>query len=154
MPNFEQRAVTDWLGELRPDDQASWPPAIRPIEMVGQSPERLVALGQALDQLAPTDLPSLRAALSDDCLVAELRSVMAQLGAARTLRLLHWLAEMDVPNCAEIIASLTQGQDAGARALRAMIEAVTRAAMVRRMFAPDRVAALEHACLTIKENVG
>ena len=154
MPNFEQQAVTGWLEELRSDDQSSWPPAIRPIELEGRSPEHLVRLGGALDSLAPTDFPRLREALCGDRLPAELRAVMAQLGAARTLRLLHWLAEVDLPDCAEIIASLTQGQDAGARALRATIEAVTRAATVRRMFAPERIPALELACSTIKENIG
>ena len=154
MPNFEQRTVTDWLEELRSDDQSSWPPAMRPIELEGRSPEHLVRLGVVLDSLAPTDLPRLREALHGAPLMVELRAVMAQLGAARTLRLLHWLAEVDMPDCAEIIACLTQGQDSGARALRATIEAVTRAATVRRMFAPERITALELACSTIKENIG
>jgi hypothetical protein len=51
-----------------------------------------------------------------------------------------------------VIASLTQGNDPGAQALRATALAVTQAATVRRMFAPERVAALEHACETIRED--
>jgi hypothetical protein len=153
MPNLERQAVTGWFAELRSDVHATWPPAIRPIEATEQAHDLLVALGAALDELCPADLRRLRNALRDDRLMTEMRTAMAQLGAARTLRLLHWLAEVDLPDCHDVIAALTQGQDAGARALRATIEAVTRAAMVRRMFAPDRIAALELACETVKENL-
>jgi 5-methylcytosine-specific restriction endonuclease McrBC regulatory subunit McrC len=151
MPNLEQQAVRGWLAVLRPDDRSAWPPAIRPIEATGQSPVLLVALGIALDALVPADLERLRDALRDERLLTELRSVMAQFGAARTLRLLHWLAEVDIPDCNDVIAKLTQGHEQGARALRATIEAVTRAATVRRMFAPDRIVALELACASIQE---
>ena len=152
MPSFEQQAVTGWLAELRPDDDdATWPPAIRPIETTRRASEQLATLGRTLDDLVPADLPRFRDALRDGPLRSELRSAMAQLGAARSLRLLHWLAEVDLPGCHDVIASLTQGEDAGARALRETIEAVTRAATVRRMFAPDRIAALELACATIQE---
>ncbi len=151
MPKLEQQVVTGWLAEVRPEDFPTWPPAIRPIEAMGLAPEQLIALGTALDGLVPTDLGRLRDALRDDPLLSELRSAMAQLGAARALRLLHWLAEVDLPDCNDVIATLTRGQDAAARALRATIEAVTRAAMVRRMFAPERIAALERACADVEE---
>ena len=153
MPNLEQQTVTGWLAALRPDDPTTWPPAIRPIEVTGRAPDQLVALGAALDELVPIDLRQLRDALRDDRLLTVLRSALAQFGAARTLRLLHWLAEVDLPDCNDVIAKLTQGQDAGARALRATIEAVTRAATVRRMFAPDRIAALELASAAVKEDL-
>ena len=152
MPNLEQQTVAGWLTALRPDDHSTWPSAIRPIEATGRAPDQLVALGVVLDEFVPTDLRQLRDALRDDRLLTELRSALAQFGAARPLRLLHWLAEVDLPDCNDVIAKLTQGQDAGARALRATIEAVTRAATVRRMFAPDRIAALELACSTVQEN--
>ena len=153
MPNLEQQAVTGWLADLRPNDGTTWPPAVRPIETAGQASDQLIALGAALDGLAPIDLRRLRDALREDPLLTEMRTAMAQLGAARTLRLLHWLAEVELPDCHGAIASLTYGQDAGATALRATIEAVTRAAMVRRMFAPDRITALELACASVKENL-
>jgi len=153
MPNLEQQAVQRWLEALRPDNRTVWPPAIRPIEATGRSPEQLVALGNALDGFIPADLKRLRDAFRDDRLLTEFRSAMAQLGAARALRLLHWLAEVDLPDCNDVIAKITQGQEPGARALRATIEAVTRAATVRRMFAPDRIAALERACSSIQEKI-
>jgi hypothetical protein len=153
MPNLEQQAVQSWLEALCPDDRTVWPPAIRPIEATGRSLEQLVALGIALDGLIPADLTRLRDAFRDDRLLTEFRSAMAQFGAARALRLLHWLAEVDLPDCNDVIAKITQGQEPGARALRATIEAVTRAATVRRMFAPDRIAALERACSSIEEKI-
>ncbi len=153
MPNLEQQAVTGWLADLRRDDQATWPPPIRPIETTGRAPEHLVAFGTELDKLGLNDLRRFRDALRENPLLPELRTAMAQLGAARTLRLLHWLAEIDLPGCHDVIATLTQGQDRGARALRTTIEAVTRVATVRRMFAPERIAALERACATVKESL-
>ena len=153
MPNLEQQAVTGWLAGLRPNDATMWPPAVRPIETTGQASGQLIALGAALDELTPIDRRRLRDALREGLLLTEMRTALAQLGAARTLRLLHWMAEAELPDCHDVIAGLTQGQDAGARALRATIEAVTRAAMVRRMFAPDRIAALELACRSVKESL-
>ena len=71
---------------------------------------------------------------------------MAQLGAARLMRLLHWLAEIDLPGCNAVISALVGGDDATGHALRAAIAAVTRRALLRRIFAPDRIAALQAAC--------
>jgi hypothetical protein len=152
MPNLEQTVVTAWLTELQPRDAPAWPPAIRPLEATGRAPERLVSFGAALDGLVPADLPRLRDALRNGPLLPGLRALMAQLGAARTLRLLHWLAEVDLPECHDVITALTDGNEPEAQALRATISVITRAAIVRRMFAPERIAALEHACMTIKEN--
>jgi len=153
MPNLGQKAVTAWLVELRPADEATWPPAIRALEATGRASDQLDTLGVALDGLVPADLPWLREALRDGPLLTELRAVMAQLGAARALRLLHWLAEVDLPDCYDVIAALTQGDNPGGRALRATAEAVTRAATARRMFAPERIAALERACAAVQEDL-
>ena len=72
----------------------------------------------------------------------DFRAVLAQLGAARLLRLLHWLAESDEPRR---IAVLISGDDATGAALRAAIAAVTRPALLRRIFAAERIAALDAA---------
>ena len=50
MPNLEQRAVTEWLTELRPTAASNeWPPLVRAIETETDNPERLQALGSLLD---------------------------------------------------------------------------------------------------------
>jgi len=152
MPNLEQTAVTAWLTELRPDAAVSeWPPGIRPLETQAPVPELLVALGAALDDLAKTDPRALRDALWRSPLRDKVRVVLAQLGAARTLRLLHWLAEVDLPDCHAVIAALVEEDGPEARSIRAAVAAVTQKATVRRIFAPERIAALANACNTIKE---
>ena len=152
MPNLEQHAVTEWLTELRPPAAASeWPPPIRPIETEADNPERLKALGAVLDQLADGESRQLSTALREAPLRDDLTAVLAQLGAARLMRLLHWFAEAEIPDCNAVIAAPITGDDAAGQALRAAITAVTRRALLRRIFAPDRIAALRIACQTAFE---
>jgi hypothetical protein len=153
MPNLEHTAVTAWLTELRPDAAIwEWPPAIRPVETQAALPERLVALGAALDNLAKADPRALRDGLCRSSLRDDVRAVLAQLGAARTLRLLHWLAEVDLPDCHAVITALVEQDGPEARSIRAAVAAVTQKATVRRIFAPERIAALASACNTLKED--
>jgi hypothetical protein len=151
MPNFEQKAVTEWLSALRPPESNEWPPPIRAIETEENNRECLQALGSILDEIAPKELRDFSTALKEGRLRDDLRAVMAQLGAARLMRLLHWLAEVDLPDCPVIISMLVGGDDATGDALRAAIAAVTRRALLRRIFSPDRIAALHAACETALE---
>jgi hypothetical protein len=151
MPNLEQYAVTAWLTAVRPAAVTEWPPPIRAIETEGDNAERLQALGAILDELVPAQLRGLSIALSEPPLRDEVRAVMAQLGAARLMRLLHWLAEIDLPDCPAVISALVGADDGNGDALRAAITAVTRRALLRRIFAPDRIAALHAACETALE---
>jgi hypothetical protein len=148
MPNLEQHTVTEWLTELRPVAPREWPPPVRAVETQADNPERLQAFGSLLDQLAERDLQDFSAALREAPLRDDLRAVMAQLGAARLMRLLHWLAEVDLPGCDAVISALVGGDDTTGHALRAAIAAVTRRALLRRIFVPDRIAALHAACKT------
>ena len=152
MPNLEQHAVTEWLIALRPAAATGeWPPPIRAIETEADNPERLQALGSILDQLSQGELEILSTTLREAPLRDDLRAVMAQLGAARLMRLLHWLAEIDLPGCHAVIPALIGGDDGNGAVLRAAIAAVTRPALLRRIFAPDRIAALQIACETALE---
>jgi hypothetical protein len=151
MPNLEQRAVTEWLTALRPAVANEWPPPIRAMETEADNAERLQALGSILDEIVPGELRDLLTALRQAPLQDDLRAVMAQLGAARLMRLLHWLAEIDLPDCPAVISALVGGDDGNGDALRAAIAAVTRRALLRRIFAPDRIAALHAACETALE---
>jgi hypothetical protein len=58
---------------------------------------------------------------------------------------LHWLAESDIPDYPAAIAALVDGDDATGAALRAAIAAVTRPALLHRIFAAERIAALDAA---------
>jgi hypothetical protein len=58
-----------------------------------------------------------------------------------------------VPACKAVVTALVEGDTAEARALRASIAALTRRAQLRRLFAPERVAALRAASeIALKEN--
>jgi hypothetical protein len=145
MPDLEQQTVTEWLtGFCREAAARDWPPAIRPIEI--EASQQLAALGTALDQAAERDLPDLSAALHQAPLGDDLHTILAQLGTARLLRLLHWLSETDTPECHAVVTALVAGEDASGRALRAALNAAIRHTVLHRMFAPERVAALEDAC--------
>jgi hypothetical protein len=146
MPDLEQHAVTEWLAALRPAAANEWPPPIRAIETEADNAERLQALGSILDEIVPGALRDLSTALSEAPLRDDLRAVIAQLGAARLMRLLHWLAEIGLPDCPTVISALVGGNDGNGDALRAAIAAVTRWALLRSLFAPDRIAALHAAC--------
>ena len=146
MPNFEAEVVTDWLEEIRPVPLAQdWPPAVRPIETVGDAPRLLTHLGGAFDEICAADPGALSEALRSDPLRRCLQTVLAQLGAARALRLVHWLAEQEIPGTHLIVAGLTAGDRADAQALRHTIRHILCRSTLRRTFAPDRVIALQEA---------
>jgi hypothetical protein len=146
MPNFEEGSVTDWLEEIRPVQVAQdWPPAVRPIETVGDAPQLLTHLGELLDEICAADPSALSEALRSDPLRPCLQTVLAQLGTARALRLVHWLSEQEIPELHLIVAGLTAGDRAEAQALRHAITRVLRRGTLRRTFAPDRVIALQQA---------
>ena len=153
MPNLEQRAVVDWLTEVRSISAAEeWPSAIRPIEAVADAPQVFEELGQALDELSKGNLEALSLAIRTTQLRYDLRAVIARVGAARLLRLLHWFVEREVPDCNAVVAALVEGDTPEARALRAAIAALTRRAQLRRLFAPERIAALQAASeIALKE---
>ena len=153
MPKLDERAVIDWLTEVRPVTAAEeWPPTIRPIEAVADVPQAFEELGGTLDELSKDNLEVLSLAIRTTQLRHDLRAVIARVGAARLLRLLHWFVEQEVPDCNAVVAALVEGDTPEARALRAAIAALTRRAQLRRLFAPERIAALQAASeIALKE---
>ena len=153
MPKLDERAVIEWLTEVRPVTAAEeWPPAIRPIEAVADVPQAFEELGRTLDELSKDNLEVLSLAIRTTQLRYDLRAVIARVGAARLLRLLHWFVEQEVPDCNAVVAALVEGDTPEVRALRAAIAALTRRAQLRRLFAPERVAALQAASeIALKE---
>jgi hypothetical protein len=129
------------------------PPAIRPIEAVADAPQAFEELGQTLDELSNDNLEVVSLAIRTTQLRYDLRAVIARVGAARLLRLLHWFVEQEVPDCNAVVAALVEGDTAEARALRAAIAALTRRAQLRRLFAPERIAALQAASETALKEI-
>ncbi len=137
MPNLDQADVTAWLAGWRAGEDA-WPPAVRAVECAADAPGRLAALGKSLDQAHGANLGLLSKRLRSEPTLNSLRAVLAQLGAARALRLLHWISEADLPEGGALLAGLLQG--------------LRRKLVLARIFAPERLAALQAACTeTLKE---
>ena len=149
MPNLHQNAVIDWLVGIQPArSQSEWPPSVRPIETQDDAPELLGELGNLLSQFGDDQLQDLSRVLRTQVLTNPLRETLAQLGAARLFRLLHWLGEREIPDSHLVVAALVEGNSGEAHALRSAITAFTRRTLLTRLFAPDRLAALQAAAET------
>jgi len=154
MLDLRTGAVTDWLRLVRPVDAATWPPPVRPVEATPQAEASLIELGEQLTRESDEDPAALAAELQRHELVPELQALLAQLGAARVLRILNWLNERGIPDNTAIIAALVAGDTPSARALRATIAAVSRRATINRLFAPERLIELQTAAeAALKEPV-
>ena len=146
MLDLRTDAVTDWLRLVRPVDTAhDWPPAVRPVEASPRAEILLVDLGNSLEREAQHDATLLSSMLRHPDLTADLQALLAQLGAARPLRILHWLSERDIPNALAIILAVVSGDTEAARALNATIATVTRRGTLNRLFAPERLVELQIA---------
>jgi hypothetical protein len=143
MPDFAEADVVAWFSPLRaPTRQNSWPPAIRPIERHPTVAPLLDIFGAVLSELETSHPSVLPEALMDDAVLVELQTVIAQLGAARLLRLVDWFA-VTPPGAPDVLAHLTKGRSSNAQALRSSLRALTVRDTISRMFSPDRVATLQ-----------
>ena len=145
MLDLRTGAVTDWLQLVRPVDAAPWPPPVRPVEATPQAEASLIELGEQLTRGNAEDPAGLAAELQHHERPPELQALLAQLGAARVLRILNWLNESGIPDNTAIIAALVAGDTPSAQALRATIAAVSRRATINRLFAPERLIELQIA---------
>lgn len=151
MPILDVATVRDWFAELRPHEEpGDWPPVIREVENDPAALVRLCRLGEMLDEIPAQGLGGLAGLLREPPGRDVFRTVAAQLGAARLLRLFHWVSEQDLPEYNGLITVLISGDQPDACALRAALYAVTRQATLIRIFSPPRIAALEAACATAR----
>lgn len=155
MLDLRTDAVTEWMQQVRPADLGyAWPPAIRPVEAAVRVERLLAEFGDLLEGEARENALPLSAALKDPDLAPDLQLILAQLGAARPLRILHWLNAFGVPDHFVIISMLLSGDTPSARALSAAVAAVTRRATLHRLFAPERLTELQTAAETaLKESM-
>lgn len=143
MLDFTEAAVVAWLRPIRSSTrQNSWPPAIRPIEREPGVEPLLHTLGTLLSEIADSDSSLLPEILMDDTIRDELQAVVAQLGAARLLRLIDCFA-VTSPGWPQVLAHLIQGSSASAQAIRSSVRALTTRNTIIRMFSPDRVATVQ-----------
>ena len=143
MLDLTDAAVAAWLAPIRPPArQNNWPPAIRPIERAPAVEPLLDALGATLSEIEDHDPACLSAALAADPARHDLQTVVAQLGAARLLRIADWITATH-PAAAHILTQLSSGQTSAARTIRSSMRALTARAMLTRMFSLDRVTDLQ-----------
>jgi hypothetical protein len=154
MPDLRSAAVSDWLHLMQPVKPADdWPPAMRPLETSSQAEMLLAEFGHLLDREAEASPTALAVALHSPALILDFQEILAQLGAARPLRILHWLQEQDLPDSLEIAAGLIAGDRHAARALRETIATLLRRTTLSRVTAPERLAELQIAAETaLKES--
>ena len=127
MLDLRPSAVTDWLLAIQParTDQ-DWPPPIRPIESAADA--LFDELSDALGLHHDDDGRQLAEALADPATAALLRSVLAQLGAARMLRLVAALFDLlpHPDDAATLHRELRDRRTPDGRALAASLNATAR----------------------------
>ncbi len=90
---------------------------------------------------------SLLSTLRSDPARAELQAILAQLDPARLLSFLHKLSTADFSDKREVLELLlAPGPSGSGQTLRGTLQALHRQDLLARIFRPDRVQALRHAC--------
>lgn len=146
MPDLRTSAVLDWLQLVRPGGPSEmWPPPFRPLETSHEAEELLADLGQHLDQAAARTPARLAAQLTTGSVVEGLQQIVAQLGAARTMRILHWLREIELPEGVAAGNAIMRGETHAARAIRACVTTASRQATLARLMSQERLNELASA---------
>ncbi|MDT8278690.1 hypothetical protein RQ734_21775 [Roseomonas mucosa] len=147
MPDLSKSTVTSWLQEREPAVATLWDGAVRPVEDDPDVRAALAELGEALDQSLNRDARQLSAVLRDEPVQDSLRQVLAQLGPARLLRVLHWLSFAGLPEGGAVLKDLLQNDPTGAgQVLRAAVEKLHRQELLARIFSRGRLEVLLAAC--------
>jgi hypothetical protein len=154
MPDLRTPTVLDWLQLMRPrETPGGWPPPIRPVETSSEAEALLAELGQHLDREAVRSPGHLYAQLSTEDVIGSLQQTIAQLGAARTMRIMHWFREAGIPEGVAIGNEVMTGRTQAARAIRACVTTVARQAALARLMSPSRLNELASAAqAAVQEN--
>ncbi|MHB0729934.1 type IVB secretion system protein IcmW [Roseomonas mucosa] len=139
--------MTSWLQDREPLIAARWKGAVRPVEEEPEVRASLAELGDTLDRSFNRNADGLSTVLREEPVQENLRRVLAQLGPARLLRLLHWLSFSGLPGGGQVLSSLLRDDPSGAgQAVRAFIEELHRQELLARIFSRGRLQALLAAC--------
>ncbi len=147
MLDLHPQAVAGWLQAIQPArTDADWPPPIRPIEASDDAAGLFEKLSEALGKHHDDGGARLAVALADPKMVASLRTVLAQLGAARMLRIVAALADV-LPDgtMAPVQSDLRDRKTAEGRALGAALDATAQTTLRGRLTAQHRLEALARA---------
>ena len=142
MPDLHTQAVTGWLQAIQPArTHADWPPPIRDIERTADA--LFDELSAVLKDHKDAGGLKLAVVLEDPRAMTSLRAVLAQLGAARMLRVVAALADV-LPEgaMARIQLVLRDPSTAEGRALGAALDATAQTTLRGRLTARHRLEAL------------
>lgn len=145
MPDLSTSAITTWLREHEPAIADDSP--IVPVEEALSVQRLLPQLGEALEDALARDPNALSERLSRDPMRDSMRAVLAQMGTARRLRVLAWIAESGLPHPHTVLSTLLEVDASGSgRALRDSLRNYYRRAVLARMFASERIEQVMAAC--------
>lgn len=147
MLDLHPHAVAGWLKAIQPArTDADWPPPIRPIEASDDAAGLFEQLSEALGKHQDDGGARLAVALADPKMAASLRTVLAQLGAARMLRIVAALSDV-LPDetMAPLQRDLRDRRTAEGRALGAALDATAHTTLRGRLTAQHRLEALARA---------
>jgi hypothetical protein len=146
MPPLDASSAIAWLRLTEPALAAIAPP-VRVVEQTAEVERALDDLGTALDAALSERSSALSALLRDPSVARRLAVLLDALGQARRYRLLAWLAEPTLPDHHAVLAAILRTAEHGPR-LRNAMSGANRAALLSRIFSPERIAALLTACKT------
>ena len=150
MPELDRTPVMDWVAACQPGLLAWTPEPMRNIEDDEAVRLALVELGLSLD--APVfEGDGLQAATSGTDAPRDLRTVLTQLGPARLLRLVCWLASEGSTARAAVLHLLLDGPHPDATALRSALDVLNRRELLARIFSEERLQQLLAATKTATE---
>lgn len=146
MLDLRTSAVLNWLQLIRlREPTGAWPPPVRDLEASEEAQALLTDLGQRLDQAAAHAPARLSGQLTTAVAILSLQDILAQLGAARTMRIMHWLREIGVPEGVAAGNAIMRGDTHAARAIRACVTTVSRQGALARLMSPERLEELASA---------
>ena len=144
MPNLTATAVDAWLAEQGSASIAETGngeedhPEVLPV---------LVSFGEALDNALDRTVPGTEAFLAAPRTAAHLQPVMAHLGAARRLRLLHWLSDSEFADPRHLVEQITAARpDGSGQSVRRWLLDLQRQELLDAIFDPTRINLLLAAC--------
>lgn len=146
MPDLAKSSVMDWLRQTEPDKPAVWDGPVTLAEAQPEVEAALVAFGEALDRALAQDPARLEAELLASPGRDDLRTVMAQLGSPRTLRIIGWIMQAGLPRSDAVLAAILTPDPSGAgQYLQADLCGAVRPPLLERLYAPERLGALLEA---------
>lgn len=150
MPELDRTPVLDWVHACQPGLLAWTAEPVRAIEDDEDVRLTLVELGRSLD--APAfEGDGLVAAMSGTDAPRDLRTVLLQIGPARLLRLVCWLAAEGSPERTRVLHLLFDGTHPDAAALRSALDVLNKRELLARIFSEERLRQLLAATKTATE---